>query len=236
MEPVFRPPAQVAEMLAAGEIDVGLIPSIELQRIPDLQVVPGLAVAARHEVRSVLLVSRRPLGEVRSVALDLNSRTSAALVRILLEDAYGVSAEYRQAEPDLDAMLAQSDAALIIGDPALHIDRDPYRIFDLAHEWRKLTGHPFVFAVWAVRRGVERPGLAKLLRESLRLGLENVADLATQASGEMGLSTEVVHEYLTENLSFQLGAAEMAGLEEYFRRAQAHGLIERVAPLQLWSD
>ena len=197
---------------------------------------PGLAVAARHEVRSVLLVSRRPLSEVRSVALDLNSRTSAALVRILLEDAYGVTAEYRQAEPDLDAMLAQSDAALIIGDPALHIDRDPYRIFDLAHEWRKLTGHPFVFAVWAVRRGVERPDLASVLRESLRLGLEHVVELAEEASGEMGLSSAVMLEYLTENLSFQLEAPELAGLEEYFRRARAHGLVERVVPLELWVE
>ena len=150
----YHPPARVAALLGAGELDVGLIPSIELQRIAGLSVLPGLCVAAEREVRSVLLISNRPPSEIRRLALDLNSRTSAALVQILLRDRYGVAPECVEAAPEVEEMLADADAALVIGDPALHIERGRYLIFDLAREWRQLTGYPFVSAVWALRAEV----------------------------------------------------------------------------------
>ncbi|KAB2968286.1 MAG: menaquinone biosynthesis protein [Thermoanaerobaculia bacterium] len=163
-------PAAIADRLRAGTLDVGLVPSIELSRIPGLRVVPGLAIAATHEVRSVLLVSRVPVGEIRSVALDDNSRTSAALVRILLEERYGLRPEYRPAHADLEPMLAGADAALLIGDPALAVPRERYVVLDLAGEWLELTGRPFVFAVWAVRRGAAHGPLTAALEASFEAG------------------------------------------------------------------
>ncbi len=228
----YHPPARVAELLAAGELDVGLIPSIELQRIDGLEVLPGLCVAARREVRSVLLVSRRPPGEIRRLALDRNSRTSAALVQILLEERYGVTPECVEAAPELERMLADADAALIIGDPALRVERGSLLIFDLAREWRELTGYPFVFAVWAVRDGVDAPDLAGVFERSLGSGLGSIERMSAEAAEELALDLDVVTEYLTRNLSFTLGEPELAALEEYFRLAAARGLIPSARPLR----
>ena len=223
----------MADLLAAGELDVGLIPSIELQRIEGLEVLPGLAVAAEREVRSVLMVSRVPPGEIRKLALDENSRTSAALVRILLEERYGVTPECVAAAPDVEAMLAGADAALVIGDPALHIERGRYLILDLAREWRELTGYPFVFAVWAVRAALpHEAAIQRVFEESLRSARESMEELAASAASELGLPLPVVRTYLTRNLSFTLGQPELAGLREFLGRARQHGLIERVEPLR----
>lgn len=235
----YHPPAQVAAMLGAGELDVGLIPSIELQRIDGLSVLPGLCVAAKREVRSVLLISRKPPIEIRRLALDRNSRTSAALVQILLHDRYGVSPECVEAAPEIEQMLAEADAALVIGDPALHIERGRYLVFDLAREWRELTGYPFVFAVWAVRPELAaNPDLAAVLSrvfaESLESGLASIDQMTLKAATELGLERADVTEYLTENLSFALGTDERSALEEYYRRAQARGLIECARPLRFY--
>lgn len=224
-EPSYHSPAQVAERLASSELDVGLVPSIEVQRIPGLRVVPGLCIAATHEVRSVLLVSSKPFEEVRTVALDENSRTSAALVDIVLADRYGVSPEATIHPPEVEKMLEEADAALVIGDPALQVDRDRYRILDLAAEWRRLTGRPFVFAVWAVREGVAAEGLGAALNESLSIGFEQMDAIIDRAIEDLGLARDVVQRYLRKHLRFALGRDELGGLEEFYRRAHAHGAI-----------
>lgn len=235
--PSYHPPALVARLLGQGNLDVGLIPSIEVQRIPGLKVLPDLCVAATHEVRSVLLVSQRPVEEVRRVALDVNSRTSAALLRILLKDRFGLSeVEYAPEHPEIDRMLGEADAALIIGDPALKVDRSRYRVVDLAAEWRELTGLPFVFAVWAVRPEVEFPDLPFYFKSSLRYGLSSLDVLVRESAAELGLDTSEVRSYLTENLIYFLRREEIQGLEEFYRRAHGHGLILEPRPLELWSE
>jgi chorismate dehydratase len=226
------PPAAIADRLRDGTLDVGLVPSIELARIPGLEVVPGLAIAATHEVRSVLLVSKVPVGEIESVALDENSRTSAALVRILVSERYGLEPEFRPAAADLDAMLAECDAALLIGDPALTVPRERYVVLDLAGEWLEMTGLPFVFAVWAVRAGVDRPGLAEELRASFEIGLGELDAIVAETAAETGLPGPVLRDYYTRNLRFEMGAAEQAGLAEFLRRARAHGLAPLGAPIR----
>jgi chorismate dehydratase len=223
--PSYHPPATVARLLAEGELDVGLVPSIEVQRIPGLVVLPDLCVAAEREVRSVLLVARVPLEEVRRVALDRNSRTSAALVEVLLADRYGVAPEFVVRSPDVGRMLAGCDAALLIGDPALRVRREDGLVFDLAAEWRALTGLPFVFAVWAVRAEVDLPDLAFYFKSSLRYGLGHLDDLVREAAAELGLDRDEIRAYLTENLHFFLREPERAALAEFFRRAHAHGLV-----------
>lgn len=233
--PVYLPPSGVAEGLSSGDLDIGLVPSIELQRIEGLRVVPGLCVAATREVRSVLLVRKGPIAEIGSVALDENSRTSAALVRILLTRRYGLAPEYRQAPPRVDAMLADADAALVIGDPALRVDHSRHQVSDLAAEWRAWTGLPFVFAVWAVRSGIEfRVDLAEFFADSLTRAEDDMEDLVREAALELGLPSDALRSYLSEKLSFRLGESELAGLEEYHLRAAELGLIARNRPIRFW--
>lgn len=232
--PSYHPPALVARLLGQGNLDIGLIPSIEVQRIPNLKILPDLCVAARHEVRSVLLVSRGPLSEIKRVALDQNSRTSVALLRILLRERYGVDPEYIHERPDPERMLSEADAALLIGDPALKVDRERYRITDLAAEWNEITGLPFVFAVWAVRPEVEIPDLPFYFKSSLRYGLSSLDTLVRESAAELGLDSAEVRSYLTENLAFFMRREEIEGLEEFYRRAHANGLILEPKPLDFW--
>jgi chorismate dehydratase len=225
-------PAEVAARLARGELDVGLIPSIEVGRIPGLRVVPGLCVAATHEVRSVLLVTRGPVEQIRRVALDENSRTSATLVRILLKQRYGIEPEVTTCAPKVEQMLEEADAALVIGDPALHVDRETFHILDLAAEWRELTGKPFVFAVWAVREGIATEPLGHDLQASLGAAFEQMDEIIARAIAELSLPREVVERYLLRHLRFTLGPEELAGLEEYYRRARGMGLLSEEARLK----
>jgi len=236
--PSYHPPAVVARLLGQGSIDVGLVPSIEVQRIPGLRVLPDLCIAATNEVRSVLLVTRVPLERIRRVALDQNSRTSAALLRLLLKDRYGLEPEYVQERPDVERMLAEADAALLIGDPALKVDRERHgdrQVIDLAAEWRAMTGLPFVFAVWAARPEVDLPDLPFYFKSSLRYGISSLDTVVRESAAELGLNTAEVKSYLTECLSFFLRQDEIAGLEEFYRRAHAHGLILEPKPIEFWS-
>ncbi|HEX5715278.1 MAG TPA: menaquinone biosynthesis protein [Thermoanaerobaculia bacterium] len=229
--PTYHPPAMVARLLGQGALDIGLIPSVEVQRIPGLKILPDLCVASTHEVKSVILVSRGPLEQVKRVALDQNSRTSVALLRILLQER-GIHPEYLHERPDPERMLSEADAALLIGDPALKVERDKYQVIDLAAEWNALTGRPFVFAVWAVRAGVDLPDLPFYFKSSLRYGLSSIDTLSREAAAELGLDSADVRSYLTENLHYFLRQEELAGLEEFYRRAHAHGLILEPRPLE----
>jgi len=159
-------PSACAAKLASGEADVGLIPSIEYPRIPGLKVVPGLGIAAASEVRSVLLVSDVSREKIGSVALDPASRTSAALTRILLKRVYGLQPEYTEVADGGQ----RTDARLIIGDPALKTRLNGHVVLDLAAEWRAFSGHPFVFAFWAVRQSAASPAVADMLRRSYEAG------------------------------------------------------------------
>src|SRR5256886_12886454 len=146
-------PARCAEMLASGEVDVALVPVIEYQRISDILIVPDVCIGSRSAVRSVALVARlNNLKKVRRVALDDSSRTSVALVKIIFREFLGFEPEWQMSSPNLKSMLQQADAALIIGDPAMKIPRDEFRVFDLGTLWHEYTGLGFVFAMWMARK------------------------------------------------------------------------------------
>lgn len=217
-------PSACAAKLAAGEADVGLIPSIEYARIPDLKVVPGLGIAASSEVRSVLLVSDVSREKVRSVSLDPASRTSAALTRILLKRVYGVSPEYREGG-------GPADARLIIGDPALKTRLNGHVVLDLAAEWRAFSGHPFVFAFWAVRSEAATPEVAAILRRSYDAGRAHFDSLVREESATSGLSPAVVEDYLRHALHFELDAGDLDGLQLFYRLAAEEGLVPAARPL-----
>ncbi|HEX9303279.1 MAG TPA: menaquinone biosynthesis protein [Thermoanaerobaculia bacterium] len=222
-------PSACADKLASGEADVGLIPSIEYQRIAGLRVVGGLGIAAASEVRSVLLVSKVSREKIRSVGLDPASRTSAVLTRLLLKRRYGVEPEYRDGR-------GEADASLVIGDPALKTRLNGHVVLDLAAEWRAFSGHPFVFAFWAVREGVPEQEAAEIVRASYDAGRRNFALLVSREAAESGLSEAVVEDYLRHSLHYELDAGDLAGLDLFYRLAAQEGLIERVRPLELTSD
>jgi chorismate dehydratase len=232
-------PSVCAEKLAAGEADVGLIPSIEYQRIPDLTVIPSLGIAASSEVRSVLLVSRVSREKISSVALDPGSRTAAALTRILLKRRYGIEPEYRQAKSEVrrpkesDAPFAGCDAGLIIGDPALKAALNGYVVLDLAAEWRAFTGRPFVFAFWAVRQGADAYGAERILRESYDRGRAEFDRLVREEAQHAGLSEPVVEDYLRHSLHYELDRGDLGALELFYRLAADQGLIPEARPLAL---
>jgi chorismate dehydratase len=220
-------PSVCAAKLAAGEADVGLIPSIEYQRIPNLKVVPALGIAASSEVRSVLLVSDVSRERIRSVDLDPASRTSAALTRILLRRVYGLAPAYREA----GGSGGNADARLVIGDPALKTRLNGHVVLDLAAEWRAFSGHPFVFAFWAVRADAATAGVSELLRRSYAAGLASFPAMVRQEAGESGLSAAVVEDYLRHALHFELDAGDLDGLQLFYRLAAEEGLIPAVRPL-----
>lgn len=229
-------PSACADKLARGEADVGLIPSIEYQRIPGLRIVPGLGIAAASEVRSVLLVSEVSREKIRSVWLDPASRTSAVLTRILLKRVYGIEPEYR--EPDHASLasyppsMSRADARLIIGDPALKTRLSGQVVLDLAAEWRSFSGYPFVFAFWAVAPGIPAEGVEDLTRDSFEKGRSQFDRLVREEASASNLSPAVLEDYLRHNLHYELDAGDLAGLDLFYRLAAEERLIPRPRPLE----
>jgi chorismate dehydratase len=212
----FQIPAVCADHMASGQADIGIIPSFELTR-QDLEIVPGTGIACHGPVRSILLISKRPAGEIRSLAVDSSSRTSVALARVMLARRYGAAPEFVPHPPDLDAMLRIADAALIIGDPALHIDPAtvPYQVHDLGAEWVETTGLPMVFAVWAGRREVITPEVVDAFQQSCRYGRERIEAIVKAEAPRRGLAPELVRQYLTHHIVHELGDKDYDGLRTF---------------------
>jgi chorismate dehydratase len=217
----FRVPSQCAELVASGAVEIGNIPAIELFR-QDLEMVRGVGVAARGAVRSILLISKRPLAEIRTLAADTSSRTSVALTRIILARRYGVEPTFEPCAPDLSTMLDRADAALIIGDPALHIDPAslPYHVADLGQEWTEMTGLPMVFAVWAGRKQHITPAVSEALNASCHYGRAHLEDIVRIDGAARGIPEALARDYLTNHIVNELGSKEYAGLELYLRYAR----------------
>ena len=220
-------PSICADKLARGEADVGLIPSIEYQRIPGLRVVRGLGIAASSEVRSVLLVSKVSREKIRSVSLDPASRTSAALTRILLGRRHGIEPEYVEASGETD-----TDARLVIGDPALKTRLSGQVVLDLAAEWRAFSGRSFVFAFWAVREGVAGEAAERVVQASRHAACDAFEDLVREEARETGLSEAVVEDYLRHSLHFELDRGDIGGLELFYAIAAEEGLIPEARRLE----
>lgn len=256
----FAVPSQCAEQLRRGEVDLGIIPAIEYQRMEGMAVVPGMAVAAKDAVRSILVVSRCPIGRVRRLALDASSRSSQALVRILCAERWRIQPEFVSAPPDIAAMLREADAALLIGDPALRLEvqlaqmaakprdgeyccgGDPSQwpvtglesiyLYDVAHEWRELTGLPCVLAVWVGRRAVITPRVVADFTASKEYGLARIEEIAEAAAEKLELPVAELESYLRESIDFGLDGENRAGLELYFRKAAALGLIPQARAVE----
>ena len=224
-------PSACARALAAGEADIGIIPAAAYTTIPDLLIIPDVAIAARRAVRSILLVSKMPVERVRTVALDASSLTSVALVKILFAKWLGGPRTYSAMEPKLDQMLTACDAALLIGDPALQIDRTRYTTLDLAEEWNARTGKSFVFAFWAVRKqalhGKNTEQIAETFKKSRDHGLapENLETIAQEWAPRLGLTIEAVRTYLVRNIHYYLDPPCLEGLSLFYRYGVEIGVL-----------
>jgi chorismate dehydratase len=226
-------PARCAQLLSQSKAEAALIPVIEYQRIPDVSIVPNVCVGSKEEVRSVLLVSKSShLPDIRSVALDESSRTSATLVKIIFREFLQREPVWTTHSPNLAEMLERNDAALIIGDPAMIFPRETLKVFDMARLWRNYTDLGFVFAMWAVRDDAIERALKIDFAAACEEGLSNLDKIVEHYQQLLGLSRESLKQYLEENICFRLDEQLQSGLALYFQLAFKHGLLEKVKPLK----
>jgi chorismate dehydratase len=254
----FTVPSQCGEALRSGAADLAIIPAIEYQRIPDLALVPNLSIASKKAVRSLLLISRKPVNELTRIALDRGSRSTQALTRILCQKLWSIEPEFFEAEPELLSMLRKADAALLIGDPALRvscaIQREARRdasgawtcsgagtgvgeypalyVYDMVEQWRALTKLPAVLAVWAGLRAAVTPQVVQDFQQSLAFGLQHLDEISAEASTELKLPAAHLRRYLTENIDYTLDEENMRGLGVYYRYAAEMGLIPEVKAIE----
>jgi chorismate dehydratase len=254
----FTVPSQCAEQLRAGMADVAIIPAIEYQRIDDLVILPDMAIASKKQVRSLLIIAKKPIEQVKSFALDGSSRSTQTLTRILCAEKWKIAPQFFEAPPNLDAMLQQADAALLIGDPALRIavgieknglsrvqgetvcqaatlgiaGPELLYVYDVVGEWRNLTGLPAVLAVWAARREIATPELTADFLASRDFGLSRLPEICFDAARDLELPQPALESYLRHNIDFSLDEQNRRGLELYFAHAAKLGLIPTAKPIE----
>jgi len=247
----FTVPSQCAEDLRLGRADVAIIPAIGYQRIPGLAILPDMAIASKSQVRSLLIVAKKPIELVKTFALDSSSRSTQVLTRILCAEKWRIAPQFAEALPDLAEMLHTNDAALLIGDPALRIslgiEKDSWpgspgqtvcqaatlgitgsellHVYDVVAEWRALTGLPAVLAVWAVRRELVTAELTADFLASRDFGLSHLSEISYEAAQDLELPQRALESYLRDNIDFSLDPENRRGLELYFAHAAKLGLI-----------
>jgi chorismate dehydratase len=268
----FTVPSLCAEALRAGQVDIAIIPAVEYQRINGLVVLPDMAVAAKGEVRSILVLTKKPIEAARTIALDTDSRSSVALTRLLCRGLWNISPKFIDMSPDPAAMLAAADAALLIGDPALRVRLkvdelaskraaltgaageenqccggdssdlgdsgeqpvpgvDMLFLYDVAEQWREMTGKPCVLAVWAGRRDIVTPEVVADFQASKEYGLSHIGEIAEDAALSLDMPPRYLETYLRENIDFSLDAENLAGLRHYFDLCAGAGLVSAARPI-----
>jgi chorismate dehydratase len=249
-DPVLSTPAECADQLASGAVDIGLIPSIEYQRIKGSRIVPGPAIVSPRRALSVFLLSLVPLFRVRTVGFDPGSRTSEVLARVIFAEYYRTHPRFRAAVPEPVEMLRENDAALLIGDVALRYRAanrlpnaaaqsgylrdgpEPVGSFDLAERWNNLTGLPFVFAFWAARSGFGHPEVHRKLLESRAWGLAHLDTIAARYAESLGLEEAFLKGYLQTNLDYHMDADGIEALGVFYELARDHRLLKSVREME----
>ena len=226
-------PARSAELLAQNRVDAALVPVIEYQRIEDVLLVPDVCVGAKERVGSVCLVTKgEHLRDVKTIALDVSSKTSVALTKIIFREFYGFEPLYSETPPNLPEMLKHSDCALLIGDPALVIDENKYRKFDLAETWKSFTGFGFVFAMWmAQKEKIEIAGQINFAAARDE-GLRHLDEIIANYETEITLPRDDFKDYLSENISYSIDENMQKGLRLYYELAFKHQLIKSLKNLE----
>ncbi len=234
---VLDVPSRLADELQKGRLDVALIPSVEAFSDPDYVIVSDACVATHGPVLSVKLYSRVPLGEIRTLALDEGSRTSACLTKVILSEQFGVEPRIEMLPLNRGTEATEADAILLIGDRAMHAPAEAFHtVCDLGEEWLRWTGLPFVFAMWVARRDTDLRGVDEALSAVRDLGLTKIGEIAQRECGPLGLSAGAAQRYLTRNLHFRLGPAERQGLRQFHNLAAEQGLVPLGSRLRFWGE
>ncbi len=229
-------PSRLADELQKGRLDVALIPSVEAFSDPEYVIVSDACVATRGPVMSVKLYSRVHPGEIRTLALDEGSRTSACLAKVILNERFGVQPRIETLPLDKDTRSTSADAILLIGDRAMHAPVESFHtVWDLGETWLDWTGLPFVFAMWVARRDVDLRGVGAALSAIRDIGVQAIPEIAQRECASLGLSPSVAENYLKHNLHFQLGPAERQGLRQFHQLAGEQGLVPAGSRLRFWA-
>lgn len=227
-------PSALAERMARGEIDVALLPVIELARMPDLEIVPGLGITTFGRSRSVLLLSRVPISSIERVALDRESRTSNALAQVLFAEVWSHGPKFELGPLALDQALREYDAVVRIGDKALfESPPDGVEVHDLGEVWTRASGLPFVFAAWAARPGVVDREIYRILHESRRRGVKVIDRIAENFRWNGHHDPALVRGYLMEHIQYRLGAAEVQAIKRFLAVAERLKLVDRLPEIRL---
>ena len=228
----FDVPSVCAALLAAGDIDLGMVPSIAYLNRPGDRIVPGVCIGSEGAVASVAIFTRRPIGQVQTLALDTSSRTSAALTRILCARQFGIAPQFVSHAPDLRAMLDVADAALLIGDPALFADASELGVekIDLGAAWTEMTGLPFVWAFWAGGDTPANHGVVDLLQRAAESGMRHTDEIARDYCRTTPAHIPLAQAYLRHHLLFRLDDRAIAGLKTFYREAAAAGVADFAEP------
>ena len=227
-------PARSAELLANGRVDAALVPVIAYHQLDDVKLVSDVCVGAKEQVRSVCLVTRgEDLADVRSVALDVSSRTSVVLTKIIFREFLGSEPDWCNSAPNIETMLASADCALLIGDPALKLSdlddgRAGLRTFDLARLWKHYTDLGFIFAMWMTRNGRSAIDFAAARDE----GLAHIDAIVSNYAPEIKVGEDAMRTYLSQNISYSVSDDLQRGMELYFALAKNHGLCENIRQLE----
>ncbi len=216
----FALPSECADQVAAGEADIGILPAIEMAR-QKLDYFPGTGIACHGPVRTILLISKVPMPEIRVLATDSGSRTSVMLARIILAEKFKNEPKLISRPAALRPMLGEADAALLIGDAALKVDPAelPFETLDLGGEWVKMTGLPMVFAVWSARSEMIQKQYTQAFIDSCDFGMARIEDIVEAEARVRGFAPGLVRKYLTEHIVFKLGERDYAGLELFLEHA-----------------
>jgi len=225
-ELVYEPPSRLAQMLARREIAAAPVSSFACLSDPNLWAVPGICIASKGPVKSVLVVSKVAIPTIESIAVDTGSLSGAAMSKILLSELYGLRPRYIPTEPDPERMLELADAALLIGNPALLMAKDRLHVFDIGAGWLELTGLPAVFAVWAGRKEALVSELITSLERAKEIGLKKIEEISREESAKLGVSYDFCFDYLANVMSYDLGWKEIQSLELFAEKAHEHGLTE----------
>lgn len=230
-------PSRLADELQRGRLDVALIPSVEAFSDPDYVIVSDACVASHGPVMSVKLYSRVHPGEIRTLALDEGSRTSACLAKVILRDQFGVQPRWETLPLHQGTEATKADAILLIGDRAMHEpDEHFHTVWDLGAKWLEWTGLPFVFAMWVARRDADLRGIGAALSAVRDLGIQRIGEISRRESGPLGLTPQVAANYLTQNLHYRLGPAERQGLQQFIELAADQGLVPQCSRVQFWEE
>ncbi len=226
-ELVYARPSELAGMLVDGAIDVAPVSSFAWIANPGFGYASGICIASDGPVLSVLMLSKKPIKEVASVAADVSSLSGRAYLQIVVAESYGIRPKFVDCEPVVDEMLSRCDAAFLIGDPAMLAEKSGLYVLDIGEEWKKLTGLPAVFALWAGPREKITSEISQELLQAKEKGIARVREIACEESKRLGLPVEACLEYLTQVICYDLGPRETESLRVFREKAVAHGLVER---------